>query len=82
MQTSFEKYCDFPGCSGGCSYCWSVKKTKADLPYYEAAQRVRRSLTEKTKTEVSDLLLLVEYVSIAAAPTVQPNEMPRKRRSA
>jgi organic radical activating enzyme len=35
-----EKFCSFPGCTGGCHWCAQGKKQRAEAPLYQAALRV------------------------------------------
>lgn len=59
-----RKFCSFPGCSGGCHFCWSVRDQRANRPLYEAAQRVLAGRPTK------DVRLIAEHVARQAAPMI------------
>ncbi len=55
--------CPFPGCTGGCHVCDTVRRQRINAPLYEAAERVlaRPDLDADTK-------LLAEYVRERTRP--------------
>jgi hypothetical protein len=57
-----RKFCDFPGCQGGCHWCYAVQRQRANRPLYEAAGRVlrRRDLDEDMRTVAEALRYLMQ----------------------
>lgn len=58
------KFCNFPGCEGGCHFCTAVQAQRKNAPIHEVALRVLRESADP------DAIYLAEIVKSITRPLV------------
>jgi hypothetical protein len=59
-----RKFCSFPGCVGGCHFCFAVREQRAGASLHAVAKRALAG------SPTEDVRLLAEYVERDTAPVI------------